>query len=98
MDYENRDEYIIKKYQQDEQIMVQLFVQWCINYQLNPAELYQRAYPQQLQSSVLTAAIDQADGEELDLSHETLLDVLQMFGNDDLAFVVSEEIEKLSKK
>lgn len=98
MDCENRDEYIIKKYQQDEQIMVQLFVQWCINYQLNPAELYQRAYPQQLQSSVLTAAIDQADGEELDLSHETLLDVLQMFGNDDLAFVVSEEIEKLSKK
>ncbi|AQU78115.1 MULTISPECIES: hypothetical protein [Planococcus] len=98
MDYENRDEYIIKKYQQDEQIMVQLFVQWCINYQLNPAELYQRAYPQQLQSSVLTAAIDQADGEKLDLSHETLLDVLQMFGNDDLAFVVSEEIEKLSKK
>ncbi|ALS79899.1 hypothetical protein FQ085_09360 [Planococcus sp. ANT_H30] len=98
MDYENRDEYIIKKYQQDEQIMVQLFVQWCINYQLNPAELYQRAYPQQLQSSVLTVAIDQADGEELDLSHETLLDVLQMFGNDDLAFVVSEEIEKLSKK
>ncbi|MGE6368150.1 hypothetical protein ACQKDB_03380 [Planococcus kocurii] len=98
MDCENRDEYIIKKYQQDEQIMVQIFVQWCINYQLNPAELYQRAYPQQLQSSVLTAAIDQADGEELDLSHETLLDVLQMFGNDDLAFVVSEEIEKLSKK
>lgn len=98
MDHENRDEYIIKKYQQDEQIMVQLFVQWCINYQLDPAELYQRAYPQQLQSSVLAAAIDQADGEELDLSHETLLDVLQMFGNDDLAFVVSEEIEKLSKK
>lgn len=98
MDHENRDEYIIKKYQQDEQIMVQLFVQWCINYQLDPAELYQRAYPQQLQSSVLAAAIDQADGEELDLSHETLLDVLQMFGNDELAFVVSEEIEKLSKK
>lgn len=98
MDIENRDEFIIKKYQQEEQIMVQLFVQWCMNHQLNPAELYQRAYPGQLQSPVLTHAIDQADTEELDIDHETLLDVLQMFGNYDLAFVVSEEIEKLSKK
>ena len=98
MDNESRDEYIIKKYQQDEQVMVQLFVQWCTNHRLNAAELYQRAYPGQLQSPVLTAAIEQADTEELDIDHETLLDVLQMFGNDDLAFVVSEEIEKLPKK
>lgn len=98
MDNQNRDEYIIKKYQQDEEVMVQLFVQWCTNHQLDPAELYQRAYPGQLQSSVLTAAIEQADTEELEIAHETLLDVLQMFGNNDLAFIVSEEIEKLSKK
>lgn len=98
MDNQNRDEYIIKKYQQDEEVMVQLFVQWCTNHQLDPAELYQRAYPGQLQSPVLTAAIEQADTEELEIGHETLLDVLQMFGNDDLAFIVSEEIEKLSKK
>lgn len=99
MDIENRDEFIIKKYQQEEQIMVQLFVQWCMNHQLNPAELYQRAYPGQSQSSsVLTAVIDQTDTEELEIDHETLLDVLQMFGNYDLAFVVSEEIEKLPKK
>lgn len=98
MDNENRDEYIIKKYQQDEEVMVQLFVQWCINHHLDAAELYQRAYPGQLQSPVLAAAIDQADTEELDIDHETLLEVLQMFGNDDLAFVVSEEIEKLPKE
>lgn len=98
MDIENRDDFIIKKYQQEEEIMVQLFVQWCTNHQLNPAELYQRAYPGQMQSPVLTAAIDQADAEELDIDHETLLDVLQMFGNYDLAFVISEEIEKLPKK
>lgn len=98
MDNQNRDEYIIKKYQQDEEVMVQLFVQWCTNHQLDPAELYQRAYPGQLQSPVLTVAIEQADTEELEIGHETLLDVLQMFGNDDLAFIVSEEIEKLSKK
>lgn len=98
MDNENREEYIIKKYQQDEQLMVQLFVKWCTNHQLNPLELYQRAYAGQPQSAVLTAAIDQEDTEELDIDHETLLDVLQMFGNDDLAFVVSEEIEKLAKK
>ncbi|WP_142827434.1 hypothetical protein [Planococcus soli] len=98
MDIENRDEFIIKKYQQEEQIMVQLFVQWCTNYQLNPAELYQRAYPGQPQSAVLTDAIDETDTEEMDIDHETLLDVLQMFGNYDLAFVVSEEIEKLPQK
>ncbi|ANU09037.1 hypothetical protein A1A1_06822 [Planococcus antarcticus DSM 14505] len=98
MDIENQDDFIIKKYQQEEQIMVQLFVQWCTNHKLNPAELYQRAYPGQLQSSVLTDTIDQADTEELDIDHETLLDVLQMFGNYDLAFIVSEESEKLSKK
>lgn len=98
MDNENRDEYIVKKYQEDEQIMVQLFVQWCTNHQLDPAELYHRAYPGQLQSPILAAAIDQADADELDIDHGTLLDVLQMFGNDDLAFVVSEEIDKLSKK
>lgn len=98
MDNENRDEYIIKKYQQDEEVMVQLFVQWCMNHQLDAAELYQRAYPGQLQSPVLSAAIEQAGTEELEIDHETLLDVLQMFGNDDLAFVVSEEIGKLPKK
>ncbi|MGH2318994.1 hypothetical protein ACRC6Q_14610 [Planococcus sp. SE5232] len=98
MNDENRDEYIIKKYQQDEEVMVQLFVQWCTNHQLNPAELYQRAYPGQLQSPVLTAAIEQSDAAELEIDHETLLDVLQLFGNDDLAFVVSEEIEKLPKE
>ena len=98
MDNQNRDEYIIKKYQQDEEVMVQLFVQWCTNHQLDPAELYQRAYPGQLQSPVLTAAIEQADPEELEIGHETLLDILQLFGNDDLAFIVSEEIEKLPKK
>lgn len=97
MENENRDDYIIKKYQQDEQIMVQLFVQWCINHQLDPAVLYQRAYPGQMQSTLLTDTIEHADTESLAIDHETLLDVLQMFGNDDLAFVVSEEIERLSK-
>ncbi len=98
MNNENRDEYIIKKYQQDEQIMVQLFVHWCTNHQLDPADLYQRAYPGQLQSSVLIDAIEQAGTETLAIDHDTLLDILQLFGNDDLAFEVSEEIEKLSKK
>ncbi|ANU26583.1 hypothetical protein [Planococcus versutus] len=98
MDNENRDEYIIKKYQQDEQIMIQLFVQWCTNHQLDPAILYQRAYPDQLQSAVLIDAIEQADTEILDIDHDTLLDILQSFGNDELAFVVSQAIEKLPKK
>lgn len=100
MDYENRDEWIIKKYQQDEQIMIQLFVQWCLNYKLDPLALYERAYPGQLQNEALAQTVKETaeDPERVDISHATLLEVLQLFGNDDLAFVVSEEMEKLPEE
>lgn len=101
MDYdskENKENYIIKKYQQDEQTMIQLFVQWCFNHQLDPFALYKRAYPQQAQNAALQRAVEEADNEELEISSETVLEVLQIFGNDDLAFVVAEEIEKASRR
>ena len=42
--------------------------------------------------------IELADAEdEIDIDNETMLDVLQLFGNDDLAFVVADEIERFSK-
>ncbi|RLQ90876.1 hypothetical protein [Planomicrobium sp. Y74] len=98
MEYENRDEWIIKKYQQDEATMIQLFVTWSLQNNLDPVQLYQRAYPEQLQNEALVHAVEEADPSEFEISNETLLDVLQLFGNDDLAFVASEEMEKLERK
>ncbi|WP_203334025.1 hypothetical protein [Planococcus beigongshangi] len=98
MEYENRDDYIIKKYQQDEATMVQLFVNWSLSNDLDPLELYKRAYPVQSTNEVLIKALEDADSSEMDISDETILEILQMFGNDDLAFVVSEEMEKLRKR
>jgi antitoxin component of RelBE/YafQ-DinJ toxin-antitoxin module len=100
MEYENRDEWIIKKYQQDENTMIQLFVQWCANHQLNPMALYQKAYPYQEKNAALLTAIEEANAEtaDIEISNETMLEVLQLFGNDDLAFVVVEEMERMPKK
>lgn len=100
MEYENRDEYIIKKYQQDENTMVQLFVHWCLNHELDPLALYQRAYPYQAKNEALALAAEEAasEAEAIEIDHATMLEILQMFGNDDLAFVVMEEINKLPKK
>ncbi len=98
MEYENRDEWIIKKYQQDEATMIQLFVTWSLQNELDPVQLYQRAYPAQSKNEALVRAVEEADPTEFEISNETLLDVLQLFGNDDLAFVASEEIEKLERK
>lgn len=98
MEFENRDDFIVKRYQQDEQTMIRLFVKWCLNHQLDPLSLYKRAYPQQSGNPALKNAIEEADADELEISNGTLLEVLQLFGNDDLAFVVAEEIEKLPGK
>ena len=96
MEFENRDEYIIKKYQQDENTMIRLFVHWCFNHQLDPLALYTRAYPQQPKNEALLLAAEEAkaDPEEIEVGTATMLEVLQIFGNDDLAFVVAEEAEK----
>ena len=101
MEYENRDEWIIKKYQQDEATMIQLFVTWSLQNDLDPVQLYEKAYPAQSKNEALIRAVEEveeSDPSEFEISNETLLDVLQLFGNDDLAFVASEEIEKLDRK
>ncbi|MCG7335618.1 hypothetical protein MHZ95_10035 [Sporosarcina sp. ACRSM] len=96
MDFKNMDEQIIQKYQEDEQLMIRLFVQWCTNHQLDPKELYQRAYPAQQENEAMQKIIEETDEEDnIHIDHETMLDVLQLFGNEDLAFVVAEEIARL---
>lgn len=98
MEYENREEYIIKKYQQDEETMIQLYVQWCLNNQIDPIALYQRAYPGQMKNEALLKAVEENDHEQIEIGSDTLLEVLQMFGNDDLAFAVMEEVQKRPKR
>ncbi len=98
MEFKNIDEQIIQKYKEDETLMVRLFVQWCANFDLDPQVLYHKAYPAQSINVLLKEVIESDDGfDELHIDNETMLDVLQMFGNDDLAFVVADEIQRLEK-
>lgn len=99
MEFKSIDEQVIQKYQEDEQLMIQLFVQWCVNYELDANELYARAYPEQQENASLQKILKEMDDSDpLEIDNETMMDVLQLFGNFDLAFVLSEEIERLSKK
>ncbi|UOE92083.1 hypothetical protein [Alkalihalobacillus sp. LMS39] len=100
MDEKKIEQQVIDSYQQDEQMMVLIFSQWCINNNLDPVNVYERAYPTQGKNEVLTQVLElTVSKEEAGPIHDdTLLNVLSLFGNEDLAFVVSEEIEKRNKK
>jgi hypothetical protein len=100
MNSKETQEQIIRNYQRDEQMMILVFAQWCINHDLDPEELYLRAYPNQAENHGLKQAIELTVSKEEagEISNDTLLGVLSLFGNDDLAFVVTEEIAKLKNK
>ncbi|GGG13284.1 hypothetical protein [Paenibacillus abyssi] len=93
------EEQIIRDYERDEHMMILVFAQWCVNHDLDPHEVYLRAYPQQAanpalqQAITLTVSKDESD-EILD---DTLLGVLSLFGNEELAFVVTEEMQNRKK-
>ncbi|MEW9675128.1 hypothetical protein ABRT01_02915 [Lentibacillus sp. L22] len=95
---ENRDvdQKVIENYENAENMMILVFAQWCINHDLHPMKLYQRAYPTQSANQALAAALEhtvpKAESEEI--SDQTVLQVLQLFGNNDLAYVVQSEIEQ----
>ncbi|WP_416151223.1 hypothetical protein ACM26V_09730 [Salipaludibacillus sp. HK11] len=94
------EEQMIKSYQKDEQMMILIFAQWCVNHELDPEEMYLKAYPNQAGNQSLKQAIDLtvSKDEAGDVPNDTLLGVLSLFGNDDLAFVVSEEMAKQNNK
>lgn len=87
---------VIEQYKQDESVMILIFSQWCINQDLNPVELYEKAYPGQTKNKALESALEQTvTKEESDVIDDAVvLQVLQVFENNDLAFVVQEEIDK----
>jgi hypothetical protein len=90
------EEKIIQHYQGEEKMMILVFAQWCVNHDLDPQELYVKAYPTQSANPALKEAIELTvpKDEAGDIADQTLLGVLSLFGNDDLAFVVTEEIHK----
>lgn len=97
MEPKDLTELIIQKYKEDETLMIRLFVQWCANHTLDPHALYKKAYPQQGINPALTKVIEDDEGfDDLYIDNETMLDVLQLFGNDDLAFVVSDEMQRFT--
>jgi len=91
---------VIENYQNDEKMMILIYAQWCINHDLDPKKIYERAYPHQMKNDALTEALEltvsKQEADEID--DLTVLNVLQLFGNDDLAFIVQEEIMKRENK
>ncbi|WP_053217451.1 hypothetical protein [Virgibacillus senegalensis] len=100
MDKKEMEEKIIEQYRQDENMMILVFAQWCINNDLQPEELYREAYPAQSNNKELEKTLEllvpKLESEHIPDS--TVLNVLQLFGNDDLAFIVNREIEKREKR
>jgi hypothetical protein len=96
MNSKELEEKIIQHYQGEEKMMILIFAQWCLNHDLDPEELYLRAYPNQSSNPALREAIELTVPKEEagEIADQTLLGVLSLFGNDDLAFVVTEEIQK----
>ncbi|GEM02892.1 hypothetical protein SAMN05421839_1644 [Halolactibacillus halophilus] len=99
-DKKAQEEAVIKHYQQQEETMILLFCQWCVNHDLDPATLYQEAYPAQLVPKQLEEINEQTVGKEegLDVDTALLIDVMSQFSNNDLAFVVNNYDEQLKQK
>ncbi|MDO3676420.1 hypothetical protein [Paenibacillus ehimensis] len=93
------EEQVIRNYRRDENMMILAFAQWCINHDLDPVVLYERAYPQQEPNAALQQALELTVPKEEagEVPDDTLLGVLSMFGNEELAFVVTQEIAKRQK-
>lgn len=93
---ENR---VIESYKSDEKMMILVYAQWCINNDLDPKAMYTQAYPDQIKNEALREALELtvAKQESEHIPDETVLHVLQLFGNDDLAFSVQEAIDKRGK-
>ena len=99
MNQKQLEEKIIENYRGEENMMILVFAQWCVNHDLDPEELYLRAYPNQSANPALKEAIELTVSKEEagEVGDQTLLGVLALFGNDELAFIVTEEINKLKK-
>ena len=91
---------VIESYQNDERMMILVYAQWCINNNIDPQSLYAEAYPEQVTNKALQDVMELTVPKEESetIPDETILNILQVFGNNDLAFLVQREIEILKKK
>ena len=96
MNLSDSDKCVIQQYENDEEMMVLIFAQWCVNHRLDPVALYQEAYPEQQANKLLQKTLEKTAPKEesAEISTAAVLHVLQEFGNDDLAFVVQEAANK----
>lgn len=85
---------VIEQYQNDEKMMISLYAQWCVNHEIDAVKLYKQAYPSQQDNDLLVSILDDTEKNSLQVNTDTLLQVLQLFGNDDLAFEVSQAVIK----
>lgn len=99
MNKKELEDKIIENYKGEEKMMILVFAQWCINHNLEPEEIYLKAYPFQSGNQALREAIELTVPKEEagEVTDPTLLNVLSLFGNDDLALVVTEEITRMKK-
>lgn len=90
------DERVIENYQKDEQMMILIFAQWCVNNDVNANKLYKRAYPEQANNQLLADIYKEAleAGKSDQVDDVTVFSVLEIFGNSDLAFEVQGVIDK----
>lgn len=100
MNKKQLEEQMIENYKREEHMMILVFAQWCINHDLDPAALYHSAYPDQPNNAALQQALDLTvpKDEAGEVADATLLGILSLFGNEELAFVVTQEIEKRGKR
>jgi len=100
MSKKEMEDKIIESYQNDERMMILVYAQWCINNELDPQTLYEEAYPEQMTNKTLQDVLELTvpKEESENIPDQTVLNVLQLFGNDDLAFIVQREIDRLDKK
>ncbi|GGJ90666.1 hypothetical protein GCM10007063_11510 [Lentibacillus kapialis] len=95
MDKNDFEQKVIESYQQDEKMMILVYAQWCINNDLDPEALYEQAYPGQLNNQALKDALELtvSKQESEAIPDQTVLNILQLFGNHDLALIVQERID-----
>lgn len=91
---------VIENYEKDEQMMILVFAQWCVNQNLDPEEVYLEAYPDQSSNKALQQAVKLTVPKEEagEIPFDTLLGVLSLFGNEDLAMTVSGKQQKLTQQ
>jgi hypothetical protein len=99
MDSKELEAHIINSYKQDEHMMILVFAQWCVNHDHDPMAVYLETYPDQAANPSLQQAIELTVPKEEagEISDETVLGVLSLFGNEELAFSVTELINARKK-